>query len=630
MDPDEDPFVDIKNLSFDALPSLESCRSVTEKIPITVAVIRNLEIDMDIYEKVSLVFLLYPNVDLALQRLLAVEANLMSNQSSVSEISLLSDWAFATQGSCKKSMSEDASSLSPENQEAFIEALCIVQDFRSLSRINRGDRSTGLVVREMSLQTPEKYFINHTRNVLYRICESLTPPTALNLVKQVERERVDLVRPFSPDPRLLEIVFLYWASHHFIDIDDNVYVDFRNLSRHLLMLGEIGLSKMLHTMCPYIARPTKATELHKGVIVETSSLNSKSDESASSMLHREKLVSSLSIAADDNSSNVAVSKKSGNLKKNGSHSKTVKNSAAKKSASERMERYKIDVKNMGICLIINQKNFYRDSNPRLKGYLPPKPLEDRLGTDVDRDRLIEAFTSLGFEIKVMRNLTHTQLIAAARHAAISEVKQKHSCFTLCILTHGQKDVVYGCNSIPVSIMELVEIFCGSKCPALIDKPKIFIFQACQGTKLQQAPLDEGEVATDGAGRSVSGVKDYVKFLSTVPGYVSLRHKVTGSWFIEQLYEEIMCREPNSSLIDVFTLVNASLDKKSSVLDNSLISMMSELHSTLRGPVMLPWDPDAMKKAKLLSAQRILFDKLFEEYFASPKKCREVLKKICKP
>ncbi|XP_071447524.1 caspase-8 [Hetaerina americana] len=615
----------MENISTDASPAPDTSPNISAaKTHVTVELIEDLERDMDIYEKVSLVFLLYPDIRLALQRLIAVEANLMSNQlSSVSEICLLSDWARASTRGCGKYTSEDGTSLSYENQSAFVEALCIVQDFKSVARIRCGTRSDGLAIRELSITTPDKYFVNHSRNVLYRVCESLSPSTAVNLIKQVEKERTDLVRPFHSDARLLEVSLLFWASHHFIDIHDNMHVDIRNLSRHLLMLGEIGLAKMLDVQCPYAIKPDRS------IMERSISESAASQLPESNRVCGEKAGSSLSIVMDDLATNIETVMGTNVQKRPDTHREALKDTIVKTSVRERMECYKMDPKNMGTCLIINQKNFYRERNPYLRGYLPNKPLEDRLGTDVDRDRLTEAFTSLGFDIKVMSNLTHTQLVEAARQTATNEVKEEHSSVVLCVLSHGQKDVVYGCNSIPVEMTELVEIFCGSKCPALIGKPKIFIFQACQGSKLQKAPF----IATDGPDRFLSGVKDYVKFLSTVPGYASLRHKVTGSWFIENLHAEIMGREPNSSLLDVFTLVNASLDKKSSLLSENdelcLISMMSELHSTLRGPVILPLEPDAMKKAMLLSVQRIVFDQLFQEFFASPKKCKDALQRIAR-
>jgi hypothetical protein len=63
-------------------------------------------------------------------------------------------------------------------------------------------------------------------------------------------------------------------------------------------------------------------------------------------------------------------------------------------------------------------------------------LETRLGTDVDRDRLSETFNSLGFTVYIVENLTHRDLIATVDSAIKEYVKKEHSCFVLCILSHG--------------------------------------------------------------------------------------------------------------------------------------------------------------------------------------------------
>jgi hypothetical protein len=64
-------------------------------------------------------------------------------------------------------------------------------------------------------------------------------------------------------------------------------------------------------------------------------------------------------------------------------------------------------------------------------------LEPRLGTDVDRDRLSETFNSLGFTVWIGQNLTHTDLLESVRSAIKERVKKEHSCFVLCILSHGK-------------------------------------------------------------------------------------------------------------------------------------------------------------------------------------------------
>jgi hypothetical protein len=68
--------------------------------------------------------------------------------------------------------------------------------------------------------------------------------------------------------------------------------------------------------------------------------------------------------------------------------------------------------------------------------LPDHQLETRLGTDVDRDRLSETFNSLGFTVYIGENLTHSDLIATVASAIKKFVKKEHSCFVLCILSHG--------------------------------------------------------------------------------------------------------------------------------------------------------------------------------------------------
>jgi len=72
--------------------------------------------------------------------------------------------------------------------------------------------------------------------------------------------------------------------------------------------------------------------------------------------------------------------------------------------------------------------------------------------------------------------------------------QNHSAydaFVLVILSHGNKDGVYGTNGARtngepaedagfVLLDEITSFFDGSKCPSLGGKPKMFFIQACQG------------------------------------------------------------------------------------------------------------------------------------------------------
>ena len=51
---------------------------------------------------------------------------------------------------------------------------------------------------------------------------------------------------------------------------------------------------------------------------------------------------------------------------------------------------------------------------------------------------------------------------------------------VAILSHGDRGCVYGTDMGRVEIDQITEYFDGFNCPTLIGKPKLFIFQACQG------------------------------------------------------------------------------------------------------------------------------------------------------
>lgn len=49
-----------------------------------------------------------------------------------------------------------------------------------------------------------------------------------------------------------------------------------------------------------------------------------------------------------------------------------------------------------------------------------------------------------------------------------------------VLTHGMHGALYGVDNIAISVDKLVSYLNVSGCPALANKPKIFVIQACRG------------------------------------------------------------------------------------------------------------------------------------------------------
>ena len=59
--------------------------------------------------------------------------------------------------------------------------------------------------------------------------------------------------------------------------------------------------------------------------------------------------------------------------------------------------------------------------------------------------------------------------------------ENYDAFFLCVMSHGAAGVVYGVDGVGVDIKtDIVEPFHQDRCRALCGKPKIFLFQACQG------------------------------------------------------------------------------------------------------------------------------------------------------
>ena len=88
-----------------------------------------------------------------------------------------------------------------------------------------------------------------------------------------------------------------------------------------------------------------------------------------------------------------------------------------------------------------------------------------------------------------------------------------------IMTHGgEGGKLFGSDGKHITVEEIATLFNASNCPALMDKPKIFVIQACRGNR------DDQDATRDGS-RSVADRSDTKSFNDTNPSIGKL-HKVT--------------------------------------------------------------------------------------------------------
>ena len=129
--------------------------------------------------------------------------------------------------------------------------------------------------------------------------------------------------------------------------------------------------------------------------------------------------------------------------------------------------YKMDKTHRGFFLLLNNRDF-----------LPSSGMEKypRNGTDVDAAALESLFKELGFVVRRYDNVRCYEMRKLCKQAANLDFAP-YGCFTCAILSHGQEGVVYGTDG-TVDIRELTGYFREQN---LVGKPKLFMFQACQGS-----------------------------------------------------------------------------------------------------------------------------------------------------
>lgn len=228
--------------------------------------------------------------------------------------------------------------------------------------------------------------------------------------------------------------------------------------------------------------------------------------------------------------------------------------------------YQMKNKPRGYCLIINNHDFSkaREDITQLR------KMKDRKGTDCDKEALSKTFKELHFEIVSYDDCTANEIHEILEGYQSADHKNK-DCFICCILSHGDKGVVYGTDGKEASIYDLTSYFTGSKCPSLSGKPKIFFIQACQGSNFQKGVPDEAgfeqqnhtlEVDSSSHKNYIPDEADFLLGMATVKNCVSYRDPVNGTWYIQSLCQSLRERCPQGDdILSILTGVNYDVSNK---------------------------------------------------------------------
>ncbi|XP_027020035.1 caspase-8 isoform X2 [Tachysurus fulvidraco] len=251
-----------------------------------------------------------------------------------------------------------------------------------------------------------------------------------------------------------------------------------------------------------------------------------------------------------------------------------------------VEQYDMSGDCRGFALIINNHDFSNSS------------LKNRDGTDVDKRILVSVLEWLGFKIVIKQDCSKESMLIALDDLSTQDHTQA-DCVVCCVLTHGYEGGLYGVDGERVLIKDLMKRLDGSCCPSLLQKPKLFFIQACQGDREQNIAY----LQSDGSNNTTDTEMgffcdaevprptipvgaDYLVALATVPGYVSFRERTRGTWFIQSLCEKLKQFVPSGiDLLSILTEVNKEVSKKAD--KGGLRKQMPQPEFTLTKRVVFP-------------------------------------------
>ena len=215
--------------------------------------------------------------------------------------------------------------------------------------------------------------------------------------------------------------------------------------------------------------------------------------------------------------------------------------------------------------------------------MQPRNLSGQLNSSfhvyVLSEKLKNLFEGLHYNVELFTNLNVSNMYDQLD----SKRQLDHSqfdCFVCCILTHGVNGKVYGCDGKSVAILKLTGLFTADICNSLSGKPKLFIFESCQGPKLQGTTLEHDGLTEK---ESIPNESDFVLGYATVPGHVAYRHTTKGSWYIGSLVKTINESCTRYDVLTLLTMVNKTL---SSFQDEVGNKQTASVFNTLRKKMFL--------------------------------------------
>ena len=90
---------------------------------------------------------------------------------------------------------------------------------------------------------------------------------------------------------------------------------------------------------------------------------------------------------------------------------------------------------------------------------------------------------LGYLVRVVENKSAEDTFTSLQSFARLEEHKGYPSTVVAVLSHGMNECIYGADGRSIPLSQIVSLFDNTHCPALQNKPKLFLFQCCRGSML---------------------------------------------------------------------------------------------------------------------------------------------------
>jgi hypothetical protein len=139
-----------------------------------------------------------------------------------------------------------------------------------------------------------------------------------------------------------------------------------------------------------------------------------------------------------------------------------------------VDKYKMDHEKRGTALVINIRSF--EDNELKNNELKNREIKSK----IDVDNLRRTLEYLEFDFKLCDNFKAEEIGQEIQRQALIDHSQS-DCFLCVVMSHGNdKDMFYSSDNQKISLEQIMYPI--KSCPTLMNKPKLFFFQVCRGTR----------------------------------------------------------------------------------------------------------------------------------------------------